>query len=353
MNENAGAARKMTTAELAAHLGGRLVGSGEIPITGVNTIQDASPEQICFLTDSKHRPLLAVSKAGAVLVQAELDDCRVVQIVVPDVQKALIETLRLFAPPQRAWKGVHPTAVVEPDAVLEEGVGIGPHTYIGRQVRIGAFTVIGPNCSIGERTQIGSHCRLDSNVAVYHDCRIGNYCILQSHCTIGAVGFGYAFVDGRHQLIPHNGGVILEDEVEIGANSCVDRAKFGNTVVGAGTKIDNLVQVAHNVRIGRACLLAGEVGLSGSVVLGDGVVLAGQVGVVDHVSIGSGTVVGAAAAVVEDAPAGCRLWGSPAQELSAEKRSVIWYRRLPALAEQLKELKKKVKQIEDAKNNPA
>jgi len=123
--------------------------------------------------------------------------------------------------------------------------------------------------------------------------------------------------------------------------------------VGAGTKIDNMVQIGHNVRIGRACLLAGEVGLSGSVVLGDGVVLAGKVGVVDHVNIGSGTLVGATSLVVEDAPAGCRLWGNPAQELSAEKRSVIWYRRLPVLAEELKELKKKVKQIEDAKNNPA
>lgn len=342
-----------TVAELAERLGGRLCGDGGRTVCGVNTLQDASPQEITFLTEEKHRPLLADCQAAAVLVEREMENCRPAQIVVGNVQKALIEALKLFAPPVTVWKGVHPTAVVEPDAVLEEGVGIGPNVYIGHQVRIGAFTVIGPNCSIGERTQIGSRCRLDSNVVVYHDCRIGNFCILQSHCTIGATGFGYAFVDGRHQLIPHNGGVILEDGVEIGANSCVDRAKFGQTVVGAGTKIDNLVQVGHNVRIGRMCLLAGQVGLAGSAVLEDGVVLAGQVGVADHITIGSGAMAGAAATVVENVEPGQQVWGTPAQDISAEKRSVVWYRRLPKLAEDVRELKKKVQQIENAKNNPA
>jgi UDP-3-O-[3-hydroxymyristoyl] glucosamine N-acyltransferase len=345
--------REMTVSELAERVGGRLCGPGGGKIRGVNTLQDAGAEEVSFLTEDKHSALLADCQAGAVLVPRAMETCRPVQIVVENIQKALIETLKLFAPPRMVWKGVHPTAVVEPDAVLEEGVGIGPNTYIGHQVRIGAFTEIGPNCSIGERTQIGSRCRLDSNVVVYHDCRIGNFCILQSHCTIGATGFGYAFVDGRHQLIPHNGGVILEDGVEIGANSCVDRAKFGQTIVGAGTKIDNLVQVGHNVRIGRMCLLAGQVGLAGSAVLGDGVVLAGQVGVADHITIGEGGMVGGAATVVENVEPGRQVWGTPAQDISEEKRSVVWYRRLPKLAEEVKELKKKVQRLEDAKNNPA
>ncbi|HOQ04703.1 MAG TPA: UDP-3-O-(3-hydroxymyristoyl)glucosamine N-acyltransferase [Anaerohalosphaeraceae bacterium] len=345
--------REMTVAELAERLGGRLCGPGRQTVHGVNTLRDASPEEVSFLTEEKQRPLLADCRAAAVLVPQETENCRLTQIVVGNVQKALIEALKLFAPPLTSWKGVHPTAVVEPDAVLEEGVGIGPNTYIGHQVRIGAYTVIGPNCSIGERTQIGSRCRLDSNVVVYHDCRIGNFCILQSHCTIGATGFGYAFVDGRHQLIPHNGGVILEDGVEIGANSCVDRAKFGQTVVGAGTKIDNLVQVGHNVRIGRMCLLAGQVGLAGSAVLGDGVVLGGQVGVADHITVGSGAMAGAAATIVENVEPGGQVWGTPAQEIAAEKRSAVWYRRLPKLAEEVRELKKRIQQLENAKNNPA
>lgn len=353
MEANRPPVREMTVAELAERLGGQLYGPGRQTVRGVNTLRDASPQEVSFLTEEKQHPLLADCQAAAVLVSGQMANCRPAQIVVGNVQKALIEALTLFARPVTVWKGVHPTAVVEPDAVLEEGVGIGPCAYIGHGVRIGAHTEIGAHCSIGDRTQIGSHCRLDSHVVVYHDCRIGNFCILQSHCTIGATGFGYVFLEGRHQLIPHNGGVVLEDGVEIGANSCVDRAKFGQTVIGAGTKIDNLVQVGHNVRIGRMCLLAGQVGLAGSVVLGDGVVLAGQVGVADHITVGQGTIVGAASVVVENVEPGRRVWGAPAQDLSDEKRSLVWYRRLPQLAEDVKELKKKVQQIEHAKNNPA
>lgn len=353
MDANRPPVREMTVAELAERLGGRLYGPGRQTVRGVNTLRDASPQEVGFLTEEKQRPLLADCQAAAVLVSGQTANCRPAQIVVDNVQKALIEALTLFAPPVTIWNGVHPTAVVEPDAVLEEGVGIGPCAYIGHEVRIGAHTQIGAHCSIGDRTQIGSHCRLDSHVVVYHDCRIGNFCILQSHCTIGATGFGYVFLEGRHQLIPHNGGVILEDGVEIGANSCVDRAKFGHTVVGAGTKIDNLVQVGHNVRIGRMCLLAGQAGLAGSAVLGDGVVLAGQAGVADHITVGKGAIVGADSAVIENVEPGQRVWGTPAQELSDEKRSLVWYRRLPKLAEDVKELKKKVQQIEHAKNNPA
>lgn len=343
--------RELTAAELAQRLGGRLSGPGHSRIRGVNTIRDACPEEVCFLTEEKHRPLLAASRAGAVLVGDEKPDCPVLQVIVPNVQKALIETLTLFAPPLIPFEGIHPSAVVEANAHLEEGAAIGPGAYIGHGVTIGAYTVIGPNCSIGQRTRIGARCRLDSNVVVYHDCQIGNFCILQSHCTIGATGFGYTFLDGRHHLIPHNGGVILEDGVEIGANTCVDRAKFGNTRIGAGTKIDNLVQIAHNVQIGRMCLLAGQAGLAGSVVLGDGVVMAGDTGASDHVTIGDGAIVAVGAIAVQDVGPGRQVWGLPAQDMQAEKRSVLLYQRLPEMAKQLKELAKKVQQIEAAKDH--
>jgi UDP-3-O-[3-hydroxymyristoyl] glucosamine N-acyltransferase len=342
---------RLTAAELTGRLGGRLCGPGTQEIRGVNTIRDAGPEELCFLTEEKHRPQLASSRAAAVLVQKEQPDCLPAQVVVPHVQKALIEALKIFAPKLTAFEGVHPSAVVEADAILEEGVAVGPGAYIGHQVQIGAFTVIGPNCSIGQRTRIGSRCRLDSNVVVYHDCQIGNFCILQSHCTIGATGFGYAFIDGKHELIPHNGGVILEDGVEIGANTCVDRAKFGNTIIGAGTKIDNLVQIAHNVRIGRMCLLAGQVGIAGSAVLGDGVVMAGDSGASDHVTIGDGAIVAVGAIALQDIGPGRQVWGLPAQDMQAEKRSVLLYQRLPEMARQLKELSKKVQQIEAAKDH--
>lgn len=342
---------RLTALELSRRLGGRLHGSGQREICGVNTIRDAGPEEICFLTEEKYRPFLASSNAAAVLAGQELADCRPVQICVPHVQKALIETLKIFAPQLTPFEGVHPTAVVEADATLEEGVAIGPGAYIGHQVRIGAHTVIGPHCSIGQRTQIGVRCRLDSHVTVYHDCRIGNFCILLANCTIGATGFGYAFIDGRHELIPHNGGVILEDGVEIGANSCVDRAKFGNTLIGAGTKIDNLVQIGHNTRVGKACLLAGQVGISGSVTIGDGVVMAGQAGAADNLTIGSGALLAGSSVVKEDVKPGQKVWGFPAQDIQIEKRCVLLYQRLPEMAKQLKELSKKVQQIEAAKDN--
>jgi len=342
---------KITVAQLAEYLGGRLCGPGGGLVRGVNTIRDAAGDEICFLSDEKHASLLASSSAAAVLLEKERPDCRPPQICVSSVQKALIEALKRFAPKLTPLDGIHPSAVVEKDARLAEDVAVGPGAYIGHEVRIGAGTVIGPNCSIGQRTQIGTHCRLDSNVVVYHDCIIGNQCILLSHCTIGATGFGYVFIDGRHQLIPHNGGVILEDGVEIGANSCVDRAKFGNTVLGAGTKIDNLVQIGHNVHIGKACLMAGQVGISGSVEIGDGVVFAGQSGASDHTSIGSGTIIAARGVVSSDIDPGRRVWGNPARDMQEEKRSAVVYRRLPELAKELKDLVKKVQQLEAAKDH--
>ncbi len=343
---------QISLADLAARLGGRLCGGdGRAVIRGVNTIREATGEQLCFLTEERHRELLVSCRGAAVLVEREQPDCRPVQVCVPNVHKALIEALKLFAPALTAFEGIHPSAVVEADAQVAEGAAVGPGAYIGHEAQIGIGTVIGPHCSIGQRTQIGARCRLDSGVAVYHDCRIGNDCILMANTVIGATGFGYSFVDGKHELIPHNGGVILEDGVEIGANSCVDRAKFGNTVIGAGTKIDNLVQIGHNTQVGKACLMAGQVGISGSVVLGDGVVMAGSTGAADHITIGAGSIVAACSVVFRDLAPGSRVWGTPAQEIQAEKRSRVLYHRLPELAKEVKELTKKVQQLEAAEND--
>jgi UDP-3-O-[3-hydroxymyristoyl] glucosamine N-acyltransferase len=175
--------------------------------------------------------------------------------------------------------------------------------------------------------------------------------IVLANTTIGSTGFGYSYFDGRHNLIPHNGGVIIEDFVEIGANCCVDRAKFGNTVIGAGTKIDNLVQIAHNVVIGKCCLIVAQVGIAGSCKLGNGVVLGGQVGMADHISISDGTMVAAQSGVVTDLPAGQKMGGTPAREIRETLRIVMAEQRLPDLLKQVKELTHKVAQLEAAKNN--
>ena len=186
---------------------------------------------------------------------------------------------------------------------------------------------------------------------VYHNCKIGNNCIIQANTTIGSVGFGYYPIDGQPRLIPHNGGVVIEDCVEIGANNCVDRAKFGNTVIGAGTKTDNLVQIAHNVVIGKCCLIAGQVGISGSCRLGDGVVLAGQAGIADHKEIGSGAVIGADSGVMDNIAAGQRVLGMPA--IDARKELQIWAlkKHLPDMAKQLKDVIRRVDKLETSEDD--
>lgn len=186
---------------------------------------------------------------------------------------------------------------------------------------------------------------------IYDNCTIGNYCVLQANATIGAVGFGYRAVDNMPRLIPHLGGVILEDFVEVGANSTIDRAKFGNTVIGIGTKIDNLVMIAHNCVIGKCCLIAAQCGIAGSTVIGDGVMMGGQVGVIDHVVVGDGIILAARALVAGHASNGSVLWGYPAREMKKAQKIIAYTNRLPKLADTVKQLTKKVEKLEAAKDD--
>ena len=336
----------LTGVELAERIGAELHGDGGVSICGVNSIECAGADDVCFVSSPRHVRLLADSQAAAVIVSEKMGGVEITQLVVGNVDAALITALHVFAPKLTPTEGIHPTAVIEDSAALGSGVAVGCHAYIGHNVRIGEGTIISAGCIVGENTKIGSHCRLDGNVVVYHNCRIGNRCIIQANTTIGATGFGYSFIDGEHRLVPHNGGVVIEDCVEIGANSCVDRAKFGNTVVGAGTKIDNLVQIAHNVVIGKCCVIAGLVGISGSCVLGDGVVLGGQAGLADHVNIGAGAMVGAGAGVMRDVPAGTKVMGYPANDMNVQLRVWALQRRLPDMAGQLREVVAAVKKLE-------
>ncbi len=336
----------LTGAELAERIGAELHGDGGVSICGVNSIECAGTDDVCFVTSVRHARLLVDSQAAAVIVSEKLEGVGIAQLVVGNVDAALITALRLFAPKLTPMEGIHPTAAIEDSAVLGSGVAVGCHAHIGPNVRIGEGTIISAGCIVGENTTIGSNCRLDGNVVVYHNCQIGDSCVIQAGTTIGSTGFGYSFIDGEHRLIPHNGGVVIGDCVEIGANSCVDRAKFGNTVIGAGTKIDNLVQIAHNVVIGKCCVIAGHVGISGSCVLGDGVVLGGQVGMADHLSIGAGAMVGARGGVMSDIPAGVKVVGHPAIDMNVQLRVFALQRRLPDMARQLREVVAAVKKLE-------
>jgi UDP-3-O-[3-hydroxymyristoyl] glucosamine N-acyltransferase len=274
------------------------------------------------------------------------------QLIVKNVDAALIETLNVFAPKLKAAaEGIDPTAKVGQNVKIAKGVSVGAGVVVDDGAAIGENSVIAGGCKIGENSKLGKNCRLDSNVAIYHNCTIGNNVIIQANSTVGSTGFGYSLIDGSHKLIPHNGGVVIEDFVEIGANCCVDRAKFGNTVIGAGTKIDNLVQIAHNVVIGKCCLIAAQAGISGSCKLGDGVVLAGQVGLVDNIEIGDGTMIGAQAGVMSGTEAGARLLGSPAMDIRDAMKVFGLMKRLPKLAESLKQLHKRIERLEAAKDD--
>lgn len=345
----------VTIAELAKRIGARLTGLSadrDREITAVMPVDAAGATDVTFVVDQKHEAGAATCGAAAVIVAKPIDGLAKPQLVVEDVNAALIQTLKYFAPKRKpAVEGVDPSACIGARVQLGEGVSIGPHVVIEDNAVIGADTIIGSGCKIGDSSEIGANCRLDGNVVIYHNCRLGNHVVIQANSTIGSVGFGYAFIDGAHTLVPHNGGVVIEDFVEIGANCCVDRAKFGNTIIGTGTKIDNLVQVAHNVVIGKCCLISGQVGIAGSCRVGDGVVLAGQVGLADNIEVGAGTMVGAQAGVMSSVGPGQKLAWSPAMDVREAVRIIAHILRLPKLSQQLKRLTAKVEELEAAKDD--
>ena len=346
---------RLTIAQLAERIGAELTGSpDEIgrQISAVGTVEAAGESDVTFITDSKHIAVLEKSRAAAVIVARHIGGLAKPQLIVKNIDTALIETLNVFAQKLKAaGEGVDPTAKVGQDVRIGKGVSVGPCVVIEDGVEVGLNSVIAGGCKIGQNSKLGKNCRLDSNVVVYHNCTIGNNVVIQANSTIGSTGFGYSFIDGGHKLIPHNGVVVIEDFVEIGANCCVDRAKFGNTIIGAGTKIDNLVQIAHNVVIGKCCLIVGHVGISGSCKLGDGVVLAGQVGLADNIEIGDGTVVGAQAGVVNNIGAGKREVGAPAIDGREALQIVALTKRLPKLVEKLKQLSARIERLETAKDD--
>ena len=337
---------------MAERIDAELVGAGAGQISAVGPIESAGKDEVTFILGDKHAAALEKSGAGAVIAAERTEGFAVPQLIVKNVEAALIEALSIFAPKLKAPPaGIDPTAKIGMDVKIAASVSVGPVAVIEDCVEIGENSVIAGGCKIGQNSKLGKNCRLDSNVVVYHNCRLGNNVVIQANTTIGSTGFGYSFIDGSHKLIPHNGIVVIEDFVEIGANCCVDRAKFGETRIGAGTKIDNLVQIAHNVVIGKCCLIAGMVGIAGSCKLGDGVVLAGRAGIVDNIEVGDGTVVGAGSLVTHNIAAEQRVFGVPAIDKREMIRIIGLTRRLPKLVERLKQLTQRIKSIEAAKDD--
>lgn len=335
-------------AELATRLGGELRGNGDVVIRGINSLGDARSDEITFIHEVRYATKFSSSKAGAALVSQgasspELESAGRPLIIVPDAELASIEVLEMFRPPEPMPElGVHPSAWVHPEAVLGAEVRIGPFVSVEQGAQIGDSVTLHAGVRIYPEAIVGRDSVLHCNCVIRERCQIGQRVILHQGVSIGADGFGYRpDPQGRGLVkVPHIGTVVIEDDVEIGANSCVDRGKFGPTRVGRGTKIDNLCQIGHNSQVGQNCVIVALTGIGGSCQIGDDVKIGGCVGVLDHVKVGDGASLGARAGVIQDVQAGEVHIGYPAAPRQKVLRQWAAMRKLPDLIQQLSRQRK-------------
>ncbi|MGH7668148.1 MAG: UDP-3-O-(3-hydroxymyristoyl)glucosamine N-acyltransferase [Gemmatimonadaceae bacterium] len=308
--------RALTADAIARLVGGTLVGDAAVRVASIAPLDRARADQLSFCGSPKYGSLMAGSAAGVVLVSAQtapLPSPAGARVVVDDPHDALLSLIpRFYRLPERT-PGIHPTAVLGRGVSLGDAPSIGPHVVLEDGVVLGDRVTVDATTVVGRGAVLGDDVHLYPGVTIYANARLGRRVIAHSGVRIGSDGFGYVFREGRHEKIPHVGGCLIEDDVEIGANSTIDRGSIDDTVVGAGTKIDNLVQIAHNVRVGRLCLLMSQVGVAGSVRIEDGCIIAGQVGISGHHTIGKGATLAAQAGVFGDIPAGETWSGYPAR----------------------------------------
>ena len=346
---------QMTVADIVRLIQGELVGDGQIRITGCAGLKEAKEGDISFLANAKYEPLAKETKASVVIVprQMSLPGKTVIRVDHPSFAfSSIINHLSKDAPPL-INPGVHPTAIIASDVVLPKDIAIGPYVVIESKAVIGEGTKIYAHSYIGHGSKVGSQCLIYAHVTLREHVSVGNRVIIHSGAVIGSDGYGYVTVDGKHMKIPQIGTVIIEDDVEIGANVTIDRARFDKTVVGEGTKIDNLVHIAHNVIIGKHCLIVAQVGISGSTLIGNHVILAGQAGIVGHLTIGDGAVVAAQSGVSKSLKAGAQVFGSPAQPLRDAFKNNAHIQRLDHYVATIQDLKRRIEELEqqDAKNS--
>lgn len=338
----------ITAEELAHRLGGTLRGDGTRVIRAVATLEQAGPDTLSWVGSPDFLPQASKSKAGVLLVTEGCSlppDRTVIRVTDPDV--AVCEVLEYLAPPpDRIPPGVHPTAIVSPDAVVD-GAAIGAHVHVGPGATVGAGTQIYPGVYVGARVTIGLDCVLWPNVVVRERVTIGDRVVIHPNATVGADGFSYLQRDGGHRKIPQIGSVVIEDDVEIGANSAIDRARSGVTRIGRGTKIDNLVQIGHNVEVGEDCIIIAQCGIGGSSSLGHHVILSGQVAITDHLRIGNGAQIAAKSLATSDIPDGRVVRGIPATDNHRFLREQASVRKFPKWMERLRTLTWRVQRLEE------
>ena len=354
VSEARSARESLTASQISEILQAKLVGGGDVVVSGVDVIDRASADQLAFVGDAKQ--LARVRKSGARLIivpltvesqLAEFTDRSF--LLVEEPEQAMLLIAGLFCEFRgRSRVGISPQAVVDATAKIHGNTNVHPLAVVGRGVVIGNNCEIHSGVVIGDGCQIADHVTIYPNSVLYHDVIVGNNVIIHAACVIGADGFGYRLVNGGHQRLPHYGTVRICDDVEIGAGTTIDRAKIGETVIGSGTRIDNQVMIGHNCQIGQHNLLVSQVGFAGSVTTGDYVVCAGQAGIADHVHLGTGAIIGAKAGVHRDMPGGQAYLGAPAAPAAETSRQLMALRRLPEMRSTVKQLEKELQQLREA-----
>lgn len=334
-------------AELAELVGGRVEGDPERAVEALRTLEAAGPDDLSFLNHARYRDQAVASRAGALLVGSSLaaDDLRGADrplLIVDDPPYALALLLSRLHPAEAPEPGIHPTAVVAPGASVDPAAHVGPYAVIGAGSSVGPRAAVHAHAVIGRRCTVGEGAVLHPHAVLYDDTQVGAGAIVHSGVVLGADGFGYATHGGMHHKVPQIGRVVLEEGVEVGANTTIDRATLGETRIGQGTKIDNLVQVGHNVRVGRHCILCGQAGIAGSTELGSYVVLAGQSGVSGHIKLGDGVQVAAKSAALASVEPRTQVAGIPAVELRKWRRQAVLIARLEQMSRRVRALEKRL-----------
>ena len=331
-----------TTAEIAKLLAGEVLGDANATLTGFATADAAKSGDLTFAENEEFFTAAENSPAAAIIADARFTSTKKIVIRVAQPRVAFAKAIAVFFPEPKLPAGIHPTAVVAKSAQVDPTAHIGPHCVVGERVKLGANVVLQSGISIGDNAVLGDDVKLFPNVTIYPRTQIGKRVRIHAGAVIGADGFGYVLDSGAHRKVMQIGNVVIGDDVEIGANVTVDRGALGSTVIGKGTKIDNLVQIAHNVQIGEHCIIISQVGIAGSTKIGNYVILAGQAGLAGHLKIGNQAIVGAQAGVMTDIPDGGKWLGSPAQPDKEFKRQVVALRHLPDLMKKVSSWEKKL-----------
>lgn len=345
---------ELTAAQIAEIVGGRLAGNPEIPVSGVNGIAEAGPGDLVFVRGRRYFDKLESTRARVVLVPEEVPGCTLTQIIVGNPDLAFVQVLERVSECRVPHPtGIHPSAVIGEGAVLGTDVAIDANVRIAARASIGDRAVLYAGVYVGAEAQIGPDCVVYPNTTIREHCELGARCIIHANTVIGSDGFGFVPGPEGWFKIPQVGRVVLGDDVEVGSNTAIDRATFGITRIGRGTKIDNLVQIGHNVQVGEHCVIAGKVGIAGSASIGNRVRIGAQAGINGHIEIGDGASIGARAGVTASVPAGATVSGFPAIDHNQQRRVMVAQTHLPEIGRRLRQMERRLEELEQHRHEQA